>query len=297
MDLHYLKLFDTVAKYESYKKASEILHISQPALSVQIKKLEGQLGLKLFQKAGNRVCLSENGIMLQDYTKKIFEIVDELELNISDMQNYISGTLNMGGSNTPGTYMLPDWIGEFKKQYPGIKVNLHIADTSEISHLIENDTLDIAVNGGSCYYSNHIHAEKLYEDRLVLVASPENEYCSRTSITTEDLKNMSFVAHKTDSQLYSYYKLFIEEIGIPENISMSLGNIDAIKRAVSSNLGISLIPYVAVKFELQFGLLKLLPYTGSIPTYDYSLIYSKNKSLSITAHKFIDFIKENIYEK
>lgn len=297
MDLHYLKIFDTVAKYESYKKASEVLHISQPALSVQIKKLEGQIGLKLFQKVGNRICLSENGIMLQEYTGRIFEIIDELEHNISDKQNYISGTLNMGGSNTPGTYILPDLIGEFKKLYPGIKINLHIADTAEISHLIENDTLDIAVNGGSCFYSNHIHSEQLYEDRLVLVASPENVYCSNNSITTEDLQKMSFVVHKTDSQLYSYYKMFIEEIGIPENISMSLGNIDAIKRAVSSNLGISLIPYVAVKFELQFGLLKALPYSGSIPTYAYSLIYSKNKSLSVTSRKFIDFIKENIYEK
>ena len=74
MDLHYLEIFNTVAQYESYKKASDILHISQPALSVQIKKLEGQIGLKLFDKIGNRVYLSENGIMLQEYTRRIFGI-------------------------------------------------------------------------------------------------------------------------------------------------------------------------------------------------------------------------------
>ena len=82
MDLHYLEIFNTVAQYESYKKASDILHISQPALSVQIKKLEGQIGLKLFDKIGNRVHLSENGIILQEYTKRIFGIIDELENTI-----------------------------------------------------------------------------------------------------------------------------------------------------------------------------------------------------------------------
>lgn len=294
MDLHYLEIFNTVAQHESYKKASDILHISQPALSVQIKKLEGQIGLKLFDKIGNKVHLSENGIMLQEYTKRIFSIVDELTNNISDTQKFIGGTLNIGGSNTPGAYILPEVIGDFKKLYPSIKFNLHIGNTAEISHLISNGTLDIAVNGGNCFYSNYISVEKLFSDKLVLVASPQNPYCSNKNITVKDLQKMSFVVHKTDSQLYTYYKNFIDELNIPENINMYLGNIDAIKKAVSSNLGISLIPYVAVKFELQFGLLKVLNFSEYQHKYPYSLIYNKNKSLSTTTKKFIDFVRSNM---
>lgn len=290
MNLHYLEIFDTVAKYESYKKASDILHISQPALSIQIKKLEEEIGLKLFNKHGNRIYLSENGTMLQEYTRRIFDIVEELEHNITTKKNFIGGTLNIGGSNTPGTYILPSIIGEFKKQYPSIKMNLHIANTTEIGHLVDNGSIDIAINGGNCVYGNNIYVEKLYDDKLVIVASPQNPYCIQEIVLPNDLQNMSFVVHKTDSQLYTYYKKFINQLDIPENISMSLGNIDAIKRAVGSNLGISLIPYVAVKFELQFGLLKILNVPECNLKYSYSLIYNQNKYLSTTSKKFIEFI-------
>lgn len=294
MDLHYLELFNTVAQYESYKKASEILHISQPALSIQIKKLEEQIGLKLFNKIGNRIFLNENGVMLQEYTNRIFDIIHELENRISITQNFIGGTLNVGGSNTPGSYILPYIIGEFNKQYPNLKFNLHIGNTSDISHLITNGTIDIALNGGNCFYHNNIYVEKLFDDQLVIVASPQNPYCSHKVVVVEDLREMNFIVHKTDSQLYSYYVDFIRDINIPEKITMCLGNIDAIKRAVSSNLGVSLIPYVAVKFELQFGLLKLLNLPVQTPCYPYSLIYNKNKSLSPTSKKFIELVRSCI---
>ncbi|PXV86676.1 DNA-binding transcriptional LysR family regulator [Lachnotalea glycerini] len=294
MDLHYLEIFNAVAKYESYKKASEVLHISQPALSIQIKKLEAQIGLKLFDKIGNKIFLSENGVMLQEYTKRIFSIIEDLETAIYDTQSFIGGTLNIGGSNTPGSYILPDVIGEFKKLYPSTKFSLHIGNTSEIYHLINNGTLDIAVNGGSCFYNEHIYVEKLFADKLVIVASPQNPYCNYPEINISDLRKMSFVVHKTDSQLYTYYINFIEQIKIPENINMYLGNVDAIKRAVSSNLGVSLLPYVAVKFELQFGLLKMLNVPEVHMDYPYSLIYNENKALSATSKKFIDFVRSRI---
>ena len=234
MDLHYLEIFNTVAKYQSYKKASTILHISQPALSVQIKKLEAQIGLKLFNRIGNKICLSENGLMLQKYTTEIFALVDDLEHSITNTHNFIGGPLNIGGSNTPGSYILPEIMGSFKKIYPNTTFNLHIGNTSEIAHLIESGSLDIAINGGKCIYSNHIYAEELFQDKLVVVASPQNPYSQKDIVTVDDLKDMSFIAHKTDSQLYNYYTDFIETMNIPENINMTLGNIDAIKRAVSS---------------------------------------------------------------
>lgn len=291
MDLHYLEIFNAVAQHESYKKASELLHISQPALSVQIKKLEEQIGLKLFNKIGNKICLNENGLMLQGYTNRIFDIVEELENGIADQNGYIGGTLHLGGSNTPGTYLLPEIIGEFKKQYPNIEINLDIANTTEVAHLINNGTLDIAINGGNYQYGNYIYAEKLLADKLLIVASPENPYCNCSDITREDLSKMNFIVHKTNSQLYTYYKKLIDELDLPENISMCLGNIDAIKRAVGSNLGVTLIPYVAVKFELQFGILQKLNAPRYEFDYSYSLIYNKNKALSPASTKFIEYIR------
>lgn len=292
MDLHYLEIFNTIATHSSFKKASEILHISQPALSIQIKKLECQTGLKLFYKLGNKTFLSDSGNMLFQYTQKIFDIVKDMEDHISIQSEYIGGTINLGGSNTPGTYLLPWVIGEMRNQYPSVTVNLHIANTSEITTLIENGTLDIAVNGGDCNYSTCIVSETLFDDRLIVVASSKNELCNKESIQIDDLIEESFIVHETTSQLYTSFKQFIDTYNVPENISMYLGSIDAIKHAIIANLGISIMPYNAVKFEIEMGILNELNLGFGTLMYPYKLIYNRNKNLTLTTKKFIELLKK-----
>lgn len=292
MDLHYLELFNTIAKHSSFKKASEILHISQPALSIQIKKLESQTDLKLFYKTANKIYLTEDGLMLYNHTKKIFDLVEEMENYISNRNEYIGGTINLGGSNTPGTYILPIAIGEMKKQFPSVMYNLHIANTSEITTLIENGSLDVAVNGGNCNYSGFIYVEKLFNDKLVVVASPMNRLSQKEQISVDDLSEESFIVHEKTSQLYTCFRMFTKEFGIHENVGMYLGSIDAIKNAVHANLGISIMPYYSVKSEIENGLLKELDFGYEKYDYPYSLIYNTNKNLSPTTQKFISVLKE-----
>ncbi len=292
MDLHYLEIFHTVAKNTSYKKASESLHISQPALSIQVKKLESQLGLKLFIRIGNKVILSESGELLYEYTTKIFTTVEEMERNLIKHKIFIGGTLYLGGSNTPGTYILPIVINEMQKQYPSIIVDLHIADTSEITTLVDNGTLDIAVNGGNVNYSSHVYSEKLFDDDLVFVASPRNRLSKKEWINIEDLNEASFVVHRTSSQLFTSFKEIMSKYNVSENISMYFGSIDAIKQAVYADIGISIMPYYSVRLEIERGLLKELKLreADEVFQYPYYLIYNKSKTLSPSAQKFIEVI-------
>jgi len=296
MELHYMKVFKTVAELRSFTKASEQLHISQPALSIQIKKLETELNLKLFNKIHNKISLTQNGEILYEYAQKIFALIDEAENKLLNEREFISGVLNIGGSNTPGTYILPEIIGEFKNKYPYVNINLQISNTSEIWHFVNNGTLDFAINGGNMIFNENICTQKLLDDELVIVASPKNKFCGKTYLDTEDIKELSFIVHQTDSQLYTYYTHFVEELGIPKKTSMSLGFIDAIKRAVYANLGVSLMPKAAVALELKIGQLKQLKIKDKKWFYPYSLIYNKNKFLSVAADKFIDMIKEKIME-
>ncbi|WMJ88978.1 LysR family transcriptional regulator [Anaerocolumna sp. MB42-C2] len=292
MEIHYLKIFNTVAQYKSFKKASEILHISQPALSIQVKKLENQIDLKLFYKMGNQINLTEEGNMLYEYTKKIFHIMDEMEFDILKQKKEIAGTINLGGSNTPGTYILPKIIGEMKKRYPLVTVNLHVADTSEITNLVENGTLDVAVNGGSCVYNSNIYSKELIRDKLIFVASPGNQLCEKEYIGKEDLIGYSFVVHSKTSQLYTYYKNIMNVFNLPENISMYFGSIDAIKSAIYADLGLALMPYYSVKSDIKMGLIKELKMKEDITLeYPYSLIYNKNKYLSVSVKKFIEVLE------
>jgi DNA-binding transcriptional LysR family regulator len=292
MDLHYLELFNTIAKQGSFKKASEILHITQPALSIQIKKLESQTDLKLFYKSGNKVYLSEDGLRLYEHTKKIFELVEDLEKDITNSDEYIGGTINLGGSNTPGTYILPYVIGEMKKRHPSVTYNLHIANTTEITAMIENGSLDVAVSGGIYNYQEIVYVEKILNDKLVLVASDKHPLTKRKLISFEHLLHESFVVHEKTSQLYTSYRMFRELAKLPENVAMYLGSIDAIKHAVFANLGISIMPYYAVKSELDLGLLKELKVKGFDYDYPYYLIYNKKKHSSLTTQTFIEILKE-----
>ena len=292
MELHYLKVFHAVAALESFTKAAEELHISQSAVSIEVKKFEDDLGLKLFNRVSNRISLNDNGKVLFEYSGKIFDLVSEAEYKLLNHKDYMTGTIQIGASNTPGTYIFPDVIAEFKKLYPGVSINLNIGNTSEIAHYIHNGSLDFAVNGGSMNYHKEIWVEMLHEDDLILVASPDSEFAKLKKIGVEEIKEMPFIVHKTDSQLYTYYKNFIDLYDIPEKVSITLGNIDAIKRAVMADIGVSLIPYVSVKPELKTGLLKCLPHNLTPqPHYPYSLIFNVNRFLSPSAVRFIELLR------
>ncbi len=180
------------------------------------------------------------------------------------------------------------------KIYPLVKINLNIGSTADIAHNINNGSLDFAINGGNMTYHKDVIVEKLMEDALVLVSSPMSGYARIKHVGAEAIRDMDFVVHKTDSQLYTYYLNYIEELNLPERVSITLGNIDAIKRAIMANIGVSLIPYSSVSLELKTGLLVKLVLDKAPPPYPYSLIYNKNKYMSPAAEKFVEVLRAYI---
>ncbi len=294
MDLHYLKLFNTIAALGSMTKASEEMHISQPALSIQIKKLEDNLGLRLFDKQGTRLVLNENGKTLFHYTQQIFNLVQEASNQLANRKLTVSGEVTIGGSNTAGSYLLPDIIGAFKQLYPQVIVKLHIGNTSEIANLIHNNILDFAINGGDITYTSQIEVLPLKEDPLVIVSSPKSIYAKQSILSAEDLETSSFIVHDNNSQLYFAYQKVIHELNLEENITMSLGSIDAIKQAVAADLGLAFIPYSAVANELKLGLLHEIKLKNANWFYPYSLIYNKSKFISPATLKLMEMVKKQL---
>lgn len=294
MDLHYLKLFNILASELSFSKAANMLYISQPAVSIQIKKLENDLGLKLFDKAGKNLYLNDNGKLLYEYTKKIFELIEEAESSLFNRNEIVRGTINIGASNTPGTYILPKILGEFKEIYPYVETNLHIANTFEVERMVLDNKVDFAINGGDISYGNSLYVEKLAEDEVMLVSSPTSKLVEMSSVGVSDMAGCSYIAHEKNSQLYKFMINMLSELGLFANITMTLGNIEAIKQAVSANLGISAIPGSAMRIELKYGLLKQLNINGKKWSYPYNLIYYKNRQLTYGTVKLIELIRKRI---
>lgn len=293
MDLHYLRLFNTLASELSFSKAADILFISQPAVSMQIKKFEAELGFKLFDRVGKSLQLNDNGKILYSYSKQIFELLDEAELELSLHKTLIGGSINLGASNTPGTYILPKIIGEFVELHPQVDINLHIANTHEIENLILENKLDFAVNGGERPNNSSIYCEKLMSDEVLLVASAGSRFVTNGPIDCMELASARFVTHEKDSQIYRVVESILAELGLQKPIYMTLGNIDAIKQAVMVDLGITAIPRSAIASELRFGQLKEIKLRNWSQSwiYPYNLIYHKNKHITIAAKKLIELIR------
>jgi DNA-binding transcriptional LysR family regulator len=295
MDLHYLWLFYKVAQHLSFSKAAEELLLSQPTISMQIKKLEAELGINLFERFGKSIYLSKDGQLVFIYAEKIFDTVKELEGQISLQKGQIAGSIHMGSSNTPGVHIMPYVIGLFKKKYPEVNVHLHIGNTQNILNMIITNAVDFAVIGGKYDYKKTFEAKKVAEDEMIIIGSPDNPLTQKPIVTADDLINQSFITHELSSNLYEASELIVKnDLKIPFNVAMVLGNTDAIKHAVAANLGISIVPAASVKHYLQIGAVKKISIENNIWKYPYYLVYYGDKSFSTPSKLLLKTIEERM---
>ncbi|MDF2524359.1 MAG: transcriptional regulator, LysR family [Clostridiales bacterium] len=297
MDLHYLWLFYKVAQHLSFSKAAEELLLSQPTVSMQIKKLECELGITLFDRFGRNIYLSREGQFVFTYAEKIFDTVKELEDKIAIQKGQIIGNIHIGASNTPGAYMLPHIIGVFKQKYPDINVHLHIANTHEILNMVITNQVDFAVVGGHYDYKKTFETIKLLDDPVIIIGSPKNPLTQKEYVLAEDLKDQLFITHEPNSNLFDYAQHIIKnDLKIPFNISMMLGNISAIKHAVAANLGISIAPLASVKHDLENGMVSKISIKDKVWEYPFYLIYYGDKNLNVPSKLLIKTIEEKIHD-
>lgn len=294
MELHYLRLFHVAASAKNLTEAANSLYLTQPALSMQLKKFEQNLGIKLFDRVGTRNVLNENGQLLYGYTQQIFSLIDEANCVLQKNKDLITGQLVIGGSNTSGTYILPKMIGIFKRMYPSVNINLHVADTSEITRLVIENKLDFAINGGLIEYGRSISCERLLEEKMIFVTAPNSRLAKKKRVKIDELKDISFISHERQSQLYLMTERILKLNHFPCEITMTFNNIDAIKQAVEADLGISLIPYSAVRNELQTDLISEFVVEDQSWQYPQNLIYNKNRHHSPAALRMMAIVKDNI---
>lgn len=298
MELHHLWLFYKVAQNLSFTKAAEELYISQPTISVQVKKLEQAIGLKLIENYGKNIYLTHYGQLVYSYAQKIFSMVEEMESEISLLKGEMSGNLSIGASNTPGTYIIPQIIGLFKEKYPDVKNSLHIGSTYEVQNMLIENHVDFAVIGGSIDLPKSYIVEKLSDDIMVMIMSPKHPLAEYKNVNARMLMGQAFIAHELTSNLYDAVKYIItKDLHLPMNISMTLGSVDAIKHAVYANLGISILPLCSVKQDIDLGLLSTINVENREWKYAYNLVYHRDKNLTLPIKRMIQIIRETMEEE
>jgi DNA-binding transcriptional LysR family regulator len=298
MDDHRLKVFCTVAETKSFSKASEIIHLTQPAVSLQIQALEEIYETKLFDRSSSTVTLTPAGEILYKYAKQILSLYAEAEKEIAALTGLIKGSVRLGASTTIANYLLPSVISDFKKRNNRVRFHLLIGNTKRIVDHLNNGIISFGLVEGDVSKFK-IKAEKVLKDELVVIVSPEHPFSNRKNISVSELVKEPFILREEGSGTRQIIENYLLKYGISVsdlNVTAVLGGTEAIKEAVEDGTGISIVSKWAVRREVSRGTLKMLPLKEERLLRDFSLIY-RNTTFSSAESEFLEYLKRYEYER
>jgi len=299
MEDHKLKVFCTVAETKSFSKTSEIIHLTQPAVSLQIQALEEKYETKLFDRSSSTVTLTPAGEILYKHAKEILTLYTSAEKAIGKQIGLVKGSLSIGAGSNIGNFILPTLITEFKRIHPKIKIYLLVNNSKRVIELLNAGNIDIALVEGDVSRQKMI-VKKLLSDELLLIVSPEHPWAKKKEVSISELAREPFIVREPGSGTRQMIEKFLARHGITLHdlkISAILGSTEAIKDAVENGLGISIISRWAVRKENRYGSLHLLSIKEEKMARDFSLVMNKNSVSSNSLDEFVSFLKSYPYDK
>jgi DNA-binding transcriptional LysR family regulator len=234
-----LQVFHTVARLLSFTKAAEALHMTQPAVTFQVRQLEEYFNTRLFDRTHNRISLTEAGERVFEYADRIFDLYTDMENSVREMTGEIRGALTIGASTTIAEYMLPALLGDFGARYPEVTIHLRVSNSDGIVSMVENNTIDLGVVEAPVGNKNLV-VEVCRMDRLVAIVPPNHALADRKSVHFSELIEYPFICREegsgTREVINEYMSIHLGGCETELNISMELGSPEAVKGAVKRPL-------------------------------------------------------------
>ena len=299
MDDHKLKVFCTVAETKSFSKTSEIIHLTQPAVSLQIQALEEIYETKLFDRSSSTVTLTPAGEVLYKYAKEILALYATAEKVIGKLTGLVKGSITIGACSNIGNYLLPSVITDFRKTHLKTKIHLLVSNTKRVIELLNSGNIDIGIVEGDVVRQKMV-VKKLISDELLLIVSPNHPWAKKKEVSISDLTKEPFIFREAGSGTRQMMEKFLSRHGItPQDMKVSvvLGSTEAIKDAVENGLGVSIISRWAARKENKYGTLRLLSLKEEKMVRDFSLIINKNSVSSNALDEFLTFLKSYQFDK
>jgi len=258
MNFKQLEAFIWVAELQSFTRAARQLYMSQPAVSFQIKALEEDLQVALFQRGDKKVVLTEAGRLLYPEAKQMIRHYNRIKAGLDDLKGLKTGHLVVGASTIPGEYLLPLMIGGFKEKYPGIQVVLKVAGSGQVSRWIREREVDLGITGATLE-GEGIECQQWLRDQLILIVHPSHPWAKLDIVTLDDFKIESMILREQGSGTRRSLEQRLGEKGVAlDKIhhTMELGSTRAVITAVEANLGVSIVSKYAVQESLELGKVK-----------------------------------------
>lgn len=288
--LRQLQIFEATVRLGSFTRAAEELFLTQPTISMQIKKLSEAVGLPLFEHVGRSVKPTEAGRELYDSCRKIFDVLANLEMKVSDLQGMRRGRLRLAVI-TMVKYFLPELIGEFCAKHPGIDVALKVSNRDRILERLGKDEDDLYIVGAVPEDVN-VTAYPFAQNPLVVVAPKDHPLVGRKNIPIEELATYPFLGREPGSGTRDAVRRVFLEQGCLPNVKMELGSNEAIKHGVVAGLGLAVLSLHSMSLDGPEGPLALLDVEGFPIVRQWFIVHPKDKELSLVAQAFLEYALE-----
>ncbi|MGE6227318.1 selenium metabolism-associated LysR family transcriptional regulator [Paenibacillus chitinolyticus] len=295
LNFHQLHIFYTVAEKGSFSHAAQALHMTQPAVTMQVQSLEDHFGIKLFHRSTKKIELTEAGRTLIPYARKCVELIRETENAMTGFTAMAEGRLQLGASLTMGEYILPRLLGPFRKEYPNISVAMKVMNTTQILDEIFAHQLTFGLVEAPIQHPD-VHTEAILSDELKLIVPAGHPLAEMETIRMEDVFRYPFVLREEGSGTRRVMEEELERAGIAcsgMDIVMELGSTGAIKSAVEAGLGISILSQSSVKHEVRLGILKVKEIEGVSFSRSFYAIYLNSTLLPLSAVSFLNFMRRD----
>jgi DNA-binding transcriptional LysR family regulator len=273
-----LQVFHTVARLLSFTKAADSLHMTQPAVTFQIRQLEEHFNTRLFDRTHNRISLTDAGKRVFKYADRIFELYGEMENSVRELTGEISGALTIGASTTIADYMLPPLLGDFNARYPEVAIHLKVSNSDGIVSMVENNAIDLGVVESPVGNKNLV-VETCKQDQLVAIVPKAHPLAGKGHIHFSALLDYPFICREEGSGTRDVINGYLD--GLPDcaaglKVSMELGSPEAVKGAVEAGMGVSVVSKATVQKELKLGTLVTLALDPPLVR-PFSFVHQKQK--------------------
>ena len=284
IDLRQLEILEAVARSGSLTHAAEALNVTQPAISIQMRKLETEIGISLFEREGRGVQLTEVGEEVLNHAQRINGVLDDLRENIRHFKGVRKGVLRIAVVST-ANYFIPGYIAHFRKLHPGVTINLRVANRDNLLGMLASNESDLAITGQPPEDSDLI-ARPFKENPLVVIAPPDHPLAGKSNITPQDLAKFPFVIRESGSGTRAAMERAFREHGLECQTSCVVSSNEAVKQAVQAQLGLAIISRQTTELETETKRLTILPCDDLSLRRQWYVVYRNFRRLLPTALEF-----------
>jgi DNA-binding transcriptional LysR family regulator len=292
ISLRQLRIFESVARHSSMSRAAKEMHLTQPAVSMQMKQLEEQIGVPLLEQNGRHLYLTEAGQVLRGHAERFNAQTLELQAAMDQFRDLERGLLRIAVVST-ANYFLPPLIAAYSERHPGVRISLQVANRESVLALLADHRTDLAITGEPPEGVD-VDAQRFMDNPLVVIANPGHPLAQLKQVSLMQLREERFVMREAGSGTRAAIERLFAERKVNYLLGCELSSNEAIKQAVQAGLGLAVVSLQTIELELETRRLAVLPADGFPIVRHWYIVHRRDKRLSAASHAFRDLLLSQV---